>query len=182
MKNLLSHLSNLKNILLTYLDGFILIISPLMILLFIVGVIALMDRTGNHQSFLRKMDQGLVTTATVSSLLHSDDSDELNIAVNFIDLLQQERFGLIKTMYYPTEIVNSIKPGDIVNIRYLEPGYESQVILNDYYANVRNYFGFAYDVIVVMVVAWGFIIIHPEFLFWGFSEEKGVKSKAGIRQ
>jgi len=143
----------------------------------------MMDRYGTHQSFLRSMDQsGIVTTATVSSLFHSAISDELTVAVNFIDQSQQERMGFVKTMYYPAEIVNSIKPGDIVNIRYLEPSYEGYVILNDYYTDVRNYFGFAYDIILMMLVSWVLIIIRPEPLFWGFNLNLSVKPKEGIRQ
>lgn len=166
-----------------YLDGFILLISPMTILLFIVSVIAILDRVGNHQSFLRNLDQsGMVTTATVSSFFQSAVSGEPTIAVDFIDPLQQERTGFIKTKYYPAEIIASIHRGDIVNIRYLEPAYESQVILNDYYANVRNYFGFAYDVIGMMLISWVLIIIHPEFLFLGFGQDWSAKPIGKIRK
>jgi hypothetical protein len=176
-------LTKLIKLLLGFLDGFILLISPMTILLFVVGVIAMIDRVGIHQGFLRKLDQsGMVTTATVSSIFRSAVSDEPTIAVDFMDQLQQERMGFIQTKYYPAEVVDSIHRGDVVNIRYLEPAYESQAILNDYYSNVCGYFGFAYDVIVMMLISWVLIIIHPEFLLLGFGQDWSVKPKEEIRR
>ena len=149
------------------LDMLLLLLSPLAILMFVVGVIVVIDRTGTHQAFLRRLEQNPVLTQAVVDQIDSDW-----IVVRFADPNEKEaRIGLVKPVYYPPEVIRALKPGDTVNLRYMAPAYESQAVLDDYYAAVQNYLGFLIEPLIILLVAWVVIVRYPDLLFWGFIDD-----------
>jgi hypothetical protein len=156
-------------------DLFLLLISPLAILMFVVGVIVILDRTGTQQSFLRRLEQtGVVAQAVV------DRVDPDWIVVRLTDQAGNEpRIGLIKPVYYPHEVVSALKPGDLVSVRYTNPEFESQAVLNDHLADVQNYWGFLWEPAIMMLIAWVVIVRWPYLLFWGFIEDGGADRREG---
>lgn len=144
-----------------------LLLSPLAILMFVVGVIVVLDRAGTHQAFLRRLEQNSVLTQAVVDQVDADW-----IVVRFADPNEKEpRIGLVKPVYYPPEVVRALQPGDTVSLRYMAPAYESQAVLNDYYNDVQNYLGFLWEPGIILLIAWVVIVRYPDFLFWGFIDD-----------
>jgi hypothetical protein len=154
---------------LAYLNLLMLLLSPLAILMFVVGVIVMFDRTATHQGFLRRLEQsGVVTQAVIERV------DANWIVVRFADLTDQEpRIGLVNPVYYAPEVLPALKPGVAVSVRYMFPDYESQGVLNEHLTAVQNYWGFLWQPGIMMLIAWVIVVRYPDLLFWGFLDDSG---------
>lgn len=155
------------------LDALLFAFSPLAIIMFIVGVIVLLDRAGSHQDFLRRLEQNSAVAPAVVDQVEPDW-----VIVRFTDPAQAEpRIGLVKPIYYPAALIAALKPGDALTVRYLTPASEGQAVLEDYYADLRGYWGFVWEPGILLLLSWLVIVRHPDFLFWGFIEDFGAVRK-----
>jgi len=144
-------------------DIILMVLSPLAILMVIVGVIVLMDRGSEHDRFVRSMrEDGQVIEGIISGL---DREDE----IIFVHTTSQgeDSYWLLYTKYYP-EALDLLDEGQKVRIRYLPPGYEAEVIWEDHFDAFEGYRGYALDVGVMLLAAWLIVVIHPEFLYIGY--------------
>jgi hypothetical protein len=148
-------------------DIFLLLASPLMILMFIVAVIALLDRGNQHFRLVKGLqEQGLVTQAEVLD----EQPSSLGIPVVFDQPGFGEQYFFIKTDYYSPEVIQSLHEGDQISILYTPEFNESRAVLADHFDDVRHWLGFAVDPLVMMLVACLTVIAHPEILYIGYIE------------
>jgi hypothetical protein len=145
-------------------DIFLFAISPLAILMAVVALIVLADRASEHNRFLRELRaSGQVTNAEVSGI-------EWEYALVFVRYIQEgeERFGLLYTRYYP-EAAHQLQLGQSLRVRYLPHGSAEEVIWEDHFSAVENYYGYAREGGIMLAVAWIIVVLHPEFLYLGYA-------------
>jgi len=148
-------------------DVLMLLLSPLAMLMFIVGVIALLDRGGAHYRFVNRLERsGQVTEGTIIS---SEKDAVLGWSLALEELDQEEtQYVFLQDRYYPAEVSTGLHAGGIVTVRYL-PGYESAyVVLEEYFGEVKGYLGFAIEPWGIMLAAWLWLIFCPELLYLGY--------------
>lgn len=147
--------------LINLIDMFLYITSPLAIILFIVTVIVFLERVGEYRGFVDDLsDNGKITQAKVTGIF-----DDL-LTIEFVDPQTEDtRYGVIETEYYAADVLDGIKPHDVIEIRYLLPAYESHAVIESAFNQVKSYWGYLTDVLVMFVISWVWIVIHPEFLY-----------------
>jgi hypothetical protein len=174
---------NVLRVILSLCDVLVMVCSPLFIILIVVCVIVLLDRGGAHWRFVNKLEQkGLVAQAVVAD---DEPSAALGWMVEFDDPAQpDERYGWVDPAYYSPEVAATLKPGAEIEIRYLPQSYESDVVLNRHFDQVKGYWGYATDVGIAFIVSWLVLIWHPEFLYLGYDVpfDQALKTTFGTAQ
>ena len=144
-------------------------IAPLGIILFLVGVIALLDSYGTYYRFTRQMtEEGRTAVAAIGSVSRENDS----ISIDYIDDQGNLRYGILDMQYYDPVLWETLTPNTTVQIRYL-PVHTSgsdRVVLQQYFDNVLSYRGYLFTDLGVMLGAWLLIIANPQCLYLGFIE------------
>ncbi len=145
---------------------FIAALAPLM---FLVGVIAALDRAGAQRRLLEKLETyGKVTDATVSYI-----DDEYNRAgVDYLRSNGQTGYGTLDFRYYPAEVWQTLQSGDTVQILYIDAliSESEKTILVEYYDAVQAYPLVEPDVWGILLFSWLFIVVTPQFVFLGMVE------------
>ncbi len=160
------------------LDAFLLLISPLAILMFVVGTIMALDGYSTHRDFLRRLAQNGATAQAIV-----ERADETWVFVRFADPQgDPARVGLVRRSYYPAQVLAALQPGARLEIRYLLPIFESQAVITDRMADVEGYWGFLWQPGILLLASWVVIILHPEPLFWGFVDLPAAFEKAGSQR
>lgn len=155
--------------LLSFCDMIALLTSPLIILLFVVLAFVLVERYAEHHRFLDQLEtSGQEAWAIVGT---GKPSEQFGYYVTFRDTTGAERSGFLKPDYYTPDVVQTVRPGAEVRIRYLAPSYESAVVLADHLDAVRAYWGFAYDVLIILGVSWVWLVFYPDFLYIGYVKD-----------
>jgi hypothetical protein len=145
-------------------DVFLLAVSPLAILMFVVGLIVLADRAGEHNRFVRDLRAGSVVNAEVTEV----DQEEDLITVRYL-AGGEERYGLLYTHYYPGAF-EDLRAGQSVRVRILPQAYEARVAWEERFAQVEGYLGYAVEPGIILAIAWLVVVLHPEFLYLGYAE------------
>lgn len=143
---------------------FITSLAPLM---FLVGVIAGLDRWGMHNRFVERLETyGKTTEATVSYI----DEEYNRAGLDFVDSKGQQRYGSLELRYYPPEVVQSIQPGVELRIVYIDAivSEGEKTALAEYYEQVRTAPAVTPDVWWVLGITWLLIAFYPQFTFLGF--------------
>jgi len=156
---------------LRFFDLLLIAISPLMVIMFIIAVIMGLDYGGTHLRLVNRLEQkGQVTTGTIETI--SIYSNSLTVSLPDPDGNVQKSYLELK--YYSEETIQSLAVGDEVAIRYV-PGINNfpiDLVLEEHLDQVRGYFSLALrQVIIIGLISWVFIVIHPEVLFFGFGQE-----------
>jgi hypothetical protein len=148
-----------------WIDAGLLVMSPLAILMVIVAVIVLLDRAGEHAQFLNAMHtHGRVVDGQVSGV----EREDALIFVRYIDGGQEET-GLLYTKYYP-EALNMLNEGQALRIRFDPHDVDRNLVWEDHFSAVENYWGYAVDSGLMLLIGWLIVVIHPEFLYIGYAE------------
>ena len=142
------------------------LISPLMLIAFLVGCLVVLDRFGAHLGQLRRLERdGHVTEAAVD--FASPDYDW--VFVNYHDGVQ-ERSGVLEMRYYPAETWALMQPGASITIRYLpftERGSD-RVALADRIDDLRSYRGYLQsDALILLGLSWVVFLFKPQLLYVG---------------
>lgn len=146
-------------------DIFLLLASPLMILMFIIAVIILLDYGGQHYKLVKTLhEQGVQAQAKVVDA----PPTSLGIPVVFNQPDYGEQYLFIKVDYYSPGVIESLHAGDQVAILYLPEYNESRAVLADHFADVKHWYGFAVEPLIMMLVACLAVIVHPEVLYIGY--------------
>ncbi len=156
---------------LRFFDLLLMAISPLMMIMFIIAVIMGMDYGGAHLRLLSRLEQkGQVTTGRIDYI--SIHGNSLTVSLPGSD--GSEIKGYLELKYYSEETIQSLAVGDEVTIRFV-PGlndYPIDLALEEHLDQVRGYFSLALrQVLIMALVSWVVIVIHPEVLFYGFGQE-----------
>ena len=113
-------------------------IAPLGIILFLVGVIALLDSYGTHSRLARQMtEEGQTAVAVIDHVSRENNW----IFVDYRDDQNNLRDGVLEMRYYDPAFWETLTPDTTVQIRYL-PVHESgsdRVVLQQYFDNVPSY-------------------------------------------
>jgi len=145
-------------------------IAPLGIILFLVGVIALLDSYGTHSRLVRQMTEDGRTAIAVIDFFSCEND---RIFVDYIDDQGNLRDGVLDMRYYDPVLWETLTPNTTVQIRYL-PAHTSgsdRVILQQYFDNVLSYRGYlSADLVGLMLGVWLLIIANPQCLYLGFVE------------
>jgi hypothetical protein len=154
-------------------------ISPIALLLFIVGFIMLLDNHNAYQRLRGRLEQApLTSTATISFCAEESQY----CFADFTDSLGRERFGKIEWKYYPAEAtagLEGLEPGDQISIRYASYQYEERVVLAQYYPAFLGYKGYYYEEGGIMLACWLVLLFFPEIMLYGLVDDISslVKSK-----
>jgi len=149
----------------------------MVILLFVVAVIVLIERVGAHYRMVWAFEQRSRPAAGV--IEGREPSETLGWYVVFRDELGQERSGFVEPAYYPEVVQRQLVYGAQIRIRYLPESYASELILDRRLDDVRFYWGYARDVLWVLLVCWVLIIVHPEALYIAYVDPFSEKLKKG---
>jgi len=146
-----------------FLGLFIASLAPLM---FLVGVIAGLDRWGAHNRLIDKLETyGKITEARVSYV-----DEGYRAGLHFIDAGGQERYGTLELRYYPADVVQTIRPDATLRIVYIDAVVSEgdRTALADYYEQVLAAPAITSDVWWMLGMTWLLIAFYPQFVFLGF--------------
>jgi hypothetical protein len=159
MRKLLRTLPLIAHILLLFAAA----LAPLM---FLVGVIAAIDRWGIHQRMLTNLAQyGKPAQAQISYV----DEEYNRAGLHFWDEAGEERYGTLDLRFYPPAVQAQILPDAQVEILYIAANVSEseKTVLREYYSQVQNAPGVDVDVWGLLAVSWLLVMFHPQFVFAG---------------
>jgi hypothetical protein len=153
-------------------DVFLLLISPLMMIGFIIAAVMLLAEFGEHRQFVRRLEEeGRVTQATVESLT----SEHAWAHVTYPGEDGDARFGVLDMDYYASDVWDTLQVDRTVEIRYL-PWHlpnSDRVILNRRFEAVRRYRGYlTADLLSLLGICWLALVIKPQLLYVGLVDTK----------
>ncbi|HMB25556.1 MAG: hypothetical protein ACM33V_09440 [Chloroflexota bacterium] len=142
------------------------ILAPL---LFLVGVIALLDQWGAHNRFLTNLEKyGKMTTATVTYI-----DDEYNRAgVKFFNTEGQECFGTLDFRYYSSDVIQTVQPDSKVRVLYIDKfiSGNEKTALAEYYADVKSAPPVDADLLWMLGISWLIVAVQPHITFAGMAD------------
>ncbi|MCD4685772.1 MAG: hypothetical protein K8S97_07535, partial [Anaerolineae bacterium] len=110
-----------------------------------------------HRNLICDLERdGMVTTATVLTV----DTEDAQVEVEFSDPGNGARTGVLDMRYYDV----TLTPGQTVAV--LRAG--SDVVLSDEFVRVKGWRGHLWEPLIIMGLAWGVLVIRPEFLYIGY--------------
>lgn len=134
--------------------------------MFLVGVIAAVDRFDTHRRFLGNLQRyGLETQAVVSFT----DLENQRIGVDFIDPNGLQRFGVLDMRYYNDDWWKILRNGSSIRIRFINAPVSDndRAILADEYARVLAYFPIGGDLWGLLLGSWVLVMFKPQAVFIG---------------
>lgn len=163
-----------------FIDALLLLLSPLMVIGFLIAVIMLVSNYGEHRRFVRNLEaSGRVATAVVKSA-----SPDYGWAfVTFEDAHGEARTNVLEMQYYPDETWEAVTPKAHVMIRYLPYALRNsdRVVLEDRFEDVQSSHAFlSGDMVGLLITCWLVVIIKPHILYAGLIDadvlmEKGFR-------
>ncbi len=160
-----------------FLNFFLVFLSTLAPLMFVVGVISGLDRWNTYGRLRAELQaSGLQAAGTISYL----DEENSRAGVDYLDRDGRPRYGVLEMRYYNTVGWGQFAPGAPVNIRYI-PEYTSlgdQVVLVEAYGDFLDFFPAWPDVWGILGVAWLVLMARPQILFWGLVDGEKLVSEA----
>lgn len=156
---------------LRFVDAFLYLVSPLAIITFIFLMIVVADELGQHVQMVRELDRYGVL---VEGEWHPADEGDKYASV-WVATGEMAPWGLpdydihlIKVRYYSARRLASLQEGQPVRVRYVDQvGMEERAVLEDDFPALRRWPGFLTDYLVPILICWGVIILHPDFLYLG---------------
>ena len=150
-------------------DLLLFVFSPLAILCVLFMLIVLAERYFEHREAVETFQRdGIVVIGTVQRV---EVQDQL-VFVNFTNQ-GEARIGLLYTRYYPAAL-EQLRAGQTLGLRVLPPSLGDQVVWQEHFDEFAGYWGYASEVLIPLLCAWALVILHPEFLYMGFSDVKQV--------
>lgn len=154
---------------LTTLDVLLLILSPLVIILFVVLVIVLLDSFGTHWRYLNRLaEQGSTAWGVMVESFQPDDEEEVYLAIRYPTPQNNDEIGLLRMAYYSKAELLRLHEGDVVKVRYLPDQSDVTVMLEDSFSPLSRFLLLNRINLILLVVCWAILAWHPEFLYLGF--------------
>ncbi|MBN1264723.1 MAG: hypothetical protein JXA25_04470 [Anaerolineales bacterium] len=145
-------------------DLFLMAISPMVLLLLIVGVIMMMDTIGAHRRLLEKLEE---VPHTTGARITSCYPEEYFCFADFIDENGIDRYGKLEWRYYSEETTArlvTLKRDDIIEVRYADYRFEDHIVLAAEYDNFLIYKGHIIQNGGIILGCWLILILHPEVM------------------
>jgi len=158
--------------LLHMLDGFLLILSPLIIILFVILVIVLLDNYGTNWKYLQKMQaEGEVVWGVMVDTYDPAAEDETYLGVIYPTYYDPDEIGLLRIAHYSSEQLLTLHEGAAVEIRHLPNDLEETVMLQRFFDPLGNLWQMNRINVAILLVSWLIIAWHPEMLYLGYGEK-----------
>lgn len=154
---------NVSRLIFHLLVAFVSSLAPLM---FLVGVIAGLDRWGAHNRFVDNLEAyGKTAEATVSYI----DEEYNRVGVDFVDAFGEENYGTLDLRYYSPEVVETIKPRSTVQVIYIDAlvSEHEKTALLEYYEDVKKAPPVTADIWWMLFISLLIIAFKPQFVFLG---------------
>ncbi len=150
-------------------DLLLFVFSPLAILCVLFMLIVLAERYFGHREAVETYQRdGIAVVGTVQRV----DVPEQLVFVEFT-YQGEARTGLLYTRYYPAAL-ELLRGGQALGLRALPPSLGDRVVWEEHFDEFAGYWGYASEVLIPLLCAWALVILHPEFLYMGFSDVKQV--------
>ncbi len=151
---------------LRFFDSFVLILSPIAILFFLLGAVMLPIELRSHPAMVKDLAaEGVVAEAVVDYIY-----DDGKIHFEFLDQEGDERYEILDPIYYTPEVRQTLQLDSVHTIRYM-PRYEHSPVLEDYFNQVRAYRKDLSGLYFLLGTSWFILIIRPDFLYIGYIED-----------
>ncbi len=163
-----------------FFDVLLALISPLALIMFLVGCIVLVDKYGAHLGQLRRMESlGRITEAVVD--FGSPEHDWV-----FVDYLDgtEERSGVLEMRYYPAETWDLMQPGATIQIRCLPMTTRGsdRVVLANRFDDFRRYRAYLQpDALILLGFSWVVFLFKPQLLYAGLVDGDLLSNEAFYR-
>jgi hypothetical protein len=147
----------------------LLFLASLAPLMFLVGMIVLVDRWGTHNRFLRSLEAyGKTAEARVSYT----DEEYNRAGVDFVDSAGNEKYGTLDFRYYSPEVVQTIQPGKTMRVIYIDKliSENEKTALAEHYDDVKNASPVTADVWWMLGISWLVVALRPHFVFLGVTD------------
>jgi hypothetical protein len=145
---------------------FLAVMTPLM---FLVGVIVAFDQANQHWRLLNNLQAyGAVTSGNISYVSPEDG----RAGVDFVRSDGSEFYAVLKLQYYPESVVESLAPGQVLLIYYIDEvvsGWD-EAVLAEYYDYVQAHFPISPETLWIMGICLLIIALQPQVVFWGFDD------------
>lgn len=155
------------------LEGFLFILTPLIIILIVILVIVLLDSYGTYWRELQQMErEGEVVWAKVIDVYDPEAEDETYLGVMYPTYYKPDEIGLVRIGYYSREQLLTLQEGAPVQIRYLPNELETVVMLEQYFDPLRNLWQLNQTTVIILAVCWLIVAWHPEMLYIGYQDKE----------
>jgi hypothetical protein len=152
---------------------FLMLISPMVLILLIVGFVMLLDTIGTQRRLIERLEEVPLTTSAVISFCYAE---ERYCFSDFVDENGIERYGKLDWRYYSDETtawLASLDRDDVVEVRYAAYQYEDNIVLVEEYDRFLDYKGHLYQNGGIMLVSWFILMLHPEALLFSLVDDLG---------
>jgi len=146
-----------------------LFISALAPLMFLVGVIAGLDRAGAQRRLMEKLETyGQPAEAMV--LYVDEEYNRAGVAYQLSS--GYVMYGVLDLRYYPAKVRAAVQPDETVRIIYIDAvvSENDKTVLADHLADVRRYPLLEPDIWGILLIALLLIVVTPQFVFLGVLE------------
>ena len=155
------------------LEGFLFILTPLIIILIFIMIFVLLDSYGTFWRELQQMErEGEVVWAKVIDVYDPEAEDETYLGVMYPTYYNPEEVGLVRIGYYSPEQLLTLQEGAPVQIRYLPNELGTIVMLEQYFDPLRNLWQVNKVSVIILLVSWLIIAWHPEMLYIGYQDKE----------
>ncbi len=154
------------------LEGFLVILTPLIIILIVILVIMLPSNSGAYWRELQKMErEGEVVWGKMIDS-YNPDEEETYLGVMYPTYYDEDEVGLLRIGYYSREQLLPLEKGAPVQIRHLPNELETTVMLEQYFDPLRNLWQINQSYVIILAVCWLIVAWHPEMLYIGYQDKE----------
>ncbi len=148
-------------------------ISPMALLMLIVGFLMTLDARSAHRRFQEALETEVLTAeAEIASCYH----DEGFCYAQYVDVSGEDRYDRLDLGYYPAPIrekLDRLERGDVVEVRYSLDPYETGIVIAENYQDFLTYWGYLADMVGIMAVSWFILVLHPEIMLLALIDDVG---------
>jgi len=164
---------NIFTIILKFFNVLLMAISPMALLMLIVGFLMTLDARSAHRRLQEALEKVVLTAeAEIASCY----PDEAFCYAQYVDVSGEERYDRLDLGYYPDSIrekLGRLERGEQVEVRYSLDPYETGIVFAEYYQDFVTYWGYYADMVGIMLVSWFILVLHPEVMLITLVEDIG---------
>lgn len=151
----------------------LLLISPMALLMLVVGFIMLLDTRATHNRLRDALELEVLTAEAEIASCYPEDGF---CFAKYVDVSGADRYDRLDTGYYPGDLrtyITMLEEGDEVVVRYSMDPYETEIVLAEHYEAFVTYKGYYVEMAGMMAVSWFILILHPEILLAALVDDFG---------
>ena len=154
-------------------DVLLWLISPLALLMLIVGMITFLDRWGTHRRLRLALEEDYLVASATISWCYQDGG---YCYTDFTDEQGRERYGKLDWRFYSKAVraeLSELDRGQTVLVRYASDEFEDDLVLAEHYHAFLHYRGYIYDTVGLALASWLILIRHPEVMLLALVDDLG---------